>query len=234
MINQPLHKVTKDDEIGYFAPRTWAFWRAVIVCFCLFTLVGHWLEIPYCLFMGSAFGIVDANYNVWTDPWYHPYWVYGFGAVIVTLVIEPLKERIIMKRKTLWGALLESFIVLVLLSMLIELIVGWLINQPDALGEYPYWDNSELPLNIFGQAWLVNDIFIGIAAMLYVWIVYPLVCEMFVHMKPKVVLSRSVKKCWNCQYSLRCDFGWVCHLLCCVIYPACSLVLVKDYLIYQQ
>lgn len=186
MINQPLHKVTKDDEIGYFAPRTWAFWRAVIVCFCLFTLVGHWLEIPYCLFMGSAFGIVDANYNVWTDPWYHPYWVYGFGAVIVTLVIEPLKERIIMKRKTLWGALLESFIVLVLLSMLIELIVGWLINQPDALGEYPYWDNSELPLNIFGQAWLVNDIFIGIAAMLYVWIVYPLVCEMFVHMKPKV------------------------------------------------
>lgn len=186
MIKQPLHKVTKDDEIGYFAPRTWAFWRAVIVCFCLFTLVGHWLEIPYCLFMGSAFGIVDANYNVWTDPWYHPYWVYGFGAVIVTLVIEPLKERIIMKRKTLWGALLESFIVLVLLSMLIELIVGWLINQPDALGEYPYWDNSELPLNIFGQAWLVNDIFIGIAAMLYVWIVYPLVCEMFVHMKPKV------------------------------------------------
>ena len=143
MVRKPLHKITKDDEVGYFAPRTWEFWRAVIVCFCLFSLVGHWLEIPYCLFMSNVFGIVDADYSVWTDPWYHPYWVYGFGAVIVTLIVEPLKERIIMKRKTLWGALLESFVVLVLLSMVIELIAGWLINQPDAMGEYPYWDNSE-------------------------------------------------------------------------------------------
>lgn len=185
MVRKPLHKITKEDEVGYFAPRTWEFWRAVIVCFCLFSLVGHWLEIPYCLFMSNAFGIVDADYNVWTDPWYHPYWVYGFGAVIVTLIVEPLKERIIMKRKTLWGALLESFVVLVLLSMVIELIAGWLINQPDALGEYPYWDNSELPLNIFGQAWLVNDVCIGIAAMFYVWIFYPLVCEGFALLKPK-------------------------------------------------
>ncbi len=185
MVRKPLHKITKDDEVGYFAPRTWEFWRAVIVCFCLFSLVGHWLEIPYCLFMSNVFGIVDADYSVWTDPWYHPYWVYGFGAVIVTLIVEPLKERIIMKRKTLWGALLESFVVLVLLSMVIELIAGWLINQPDAMGEYPYWDNSELPLNIFGQAWLVNDVCIGIAAMFYVWIFYPLVCEGFALLKPK-------------------------------------------------
>ena len=185
MVRKPLHKITKDDVVGYFAPRTWEFWRAVIVCFCLFSLVGHWLEIPYCLFMSNVFGIVDADYSVWTDPWYHPYWVYGFGAVIVTLIVEPLKERIIMKRKTLWGALLESFVVLVLLSMVIELIAGWLINQPDAMGEYPYWDNSELPLNIFGQAWLVNDVCIGIAAMFYVWIFYPLVCEGFALLKPK-------------------------------------------------
>lgn len=185
MTKHPLHTVTKDDEVGYFAPRTWDFWRALIICFCLFSLVGHWLEIPYCLFMGSAFGIVDANYNVWSDPWYHPYWVYGVGAVVVTLAVEPLKEIIVMKRKTLWGALLESFVVLVLLSMVIELVAGWLINQPDAMGEYPYWDNSALPLNIFGQAWLVNDIFIGLAAVVYLWVFYPLVCEGFALLKPK-------------------------------------------------
>lgn len=185
MTKHPLHTLTKDDEVGYFAPRTWDFWRALIICFCLFSLVGHWLEIPYCLFMGSAFGIVDANYNVWSDPWYHPYWVYGVGAAVVTLAVEPLKEIIIMKRKTLWGALLESFVVLVLLSMVIELVAGWLINQPDAMGEYPYWDNSALPLNIFGQAWLVNDIFIGLAAVVYLWVFYPLVCEGFALLKPK-------------------------------------------------
>lgn len=185
MTKHPLHTLTKDGEVGYFAPRTWDFWRALIICFCLFSLVGHWLEIPYCLFMGSAFGIVDANYNVWSDPWYHPYWVYGVGAVVVTLAVEPLKEIIIMKRKTLWGALLESFVILVLLSMVIELVAGWLINQPDAMGEYPYWDNSALPLNIFGQAWLVNDIFIGLAAVVYLWVFYPLVCEGFALLKPK-------------------------------------------------
>lgn len=107
---------SKDGEIGFFAPKTFEFWRAVIVCFCMMTLLGHFLEIPYCLAMDSMFGIVDDSYPVWTDPWYHPYWVYGIGAVVMTLLIEPMKERIIIKRKTLWGAMAESFLIVVLLA----------------------------------------------------------------------------------------------------------------------
>ena len=59
--------------------------------------------------------------------------------------------------------------------MVLELTFGLMVNQPDEFGVYPYWDNSQLPLNILGQAWLVNDIFIGIAAVVYIWGVWPLV-----------------------------------------------------------
>ena len=64
--------------------------------------------------------------------------------------------------------------------------MGWLINQPDpTTGEYPFGDNSQLPGNVFGQAWLVNDFFIGLAAMIYVWVIFPLVCEGFSRLSPK-------------------------------------------------
>lgn len=180
-----LHRITKRDEIGYFAPRTWGFWRTLIVCFCVFSIAGHWLEIPYCWFMDTFFGIVSDDYAVWADPWYHPYWAYGFGAVVMTLAIEPLKERIVARRQTLWGALLETFVIAVVLSLVMELVIGWLVNQPDAFGRYPYWDNSQLPLNVFGQAWLVNDVVIAIVAMLYVWVLYPLICDGFAHVRPR-------------------------------------------------
>ncbi len=178
-----LYKPTKEDEIGYFAPKTWGFWRSVIASFCIFTIVGHWLEIPYCMFMDYFFGIVADDYAVWTDPWYHPYWVYGFGSVAITFLIEPLKESIVKRRRTLAGALLETFITCVTIAAMLELVIGLMINQPDSTGKYPFWDNSGLPFNIFGQAWLVNDIVIGFVAVIYVWVLYPLVCEGFILLK---------------------------------------------------
>ena len=60
-----IHKLTEKDEIGYFAPRTWDFWRALIVCFCLCCILGHWLEMPYCWLMDRLFGIVADDYAVW-------------------------------------------------------------------------------------------------------------------------------------------------------------------------
>ena len=166
------HKITAKNEVGFAAFRTWPFWRAIVVAFCVGCIVGHWLEIPYCMFMNYFFGIVDPDYAVWTDPWYHPYWVYGFGAMAMTF-----QEVIIVRRKTMWGAFLETLLYAVLLAMLLELVIGWLVNQPDQMGNYPYWDNSKLPLNVFGQAWLVNDFVIGLVAMFYVWVMWPLICK---------------------------------------------------------
>lgn len=172
-------------EAGFFHPRTWFFWRTLIVCLAVFSIVGHWLELPYCMFMNHNFGIVAADYAVWHDPWYVPYWVYGIGAVVMTLVIEPIKEHIVRRRKTTVGALLETFVITFVLAAVLETVIGLIINQPDASGRYPYWDNSVLPGNILNQGWLVNDFFIGLLAVIYVWVFYPVICIMFRHLKPR-------------------------------------------------
>lgn len=176
--------MNKFKETCCFKPKTLNFWKSLIICFCLLCILGHWLEYGYCIFMDSVFHIVDSDYPVWSDPIYHPYWVYGFGAVFMTLAIEPLKEKIITKRKTIIGAILETLLIAIIISMLLELVFGLLVNQPNEFGIYPYWDNSKLPGNILGQAWIVNDIFIGIGACIYVWIIYPLIYKIFESLKP--------------------------------------------------
>ena len=65
--------------------------------------------------------------------------------------------------------------------------MGLILNQPDAAGEYPLWDNSELPLNILGQAWLVNDLVLGGVAMLYTWFVYPWCERMLAHVPARAM-----------------------------------------------
>ena len=105
--------LTKEDETAYFEPRTWAFWRGIIMYFFLFSVVGHWMEIPYCLSMDALFGIVDADYAIFLDELYVPYWVYGAGAAAITILLLPLKIRLVGRRKTMWGAALEFFVMAV-------------------------------------------------------------------------------------------------------------------------
>jgi hypothetical protein len=127
--------------------------------------------------MDKCFGIIDDNYAVKFDPWYHPYWVYGLGGEAMTLIFEPIKESILGRHRTLCGAVLETYAIAVLAAMGMELGFGLLVNRPDEQGNYPYWDNSKLPLNIFKQAWLVNDLVIGAVAVVHVWLAYPLLCK---------------------------------------------------------
>lgn len=173
-----------------YAPDTWAFWRNLAVYFCVWSVIGHWLEIVYCSFM-NLFGIVADDSLVWDDPFY-PFLVYGIGAVLFALILVPLKELLVQKRKTLWGALLQFFFVTVLLCMLMELAMGFMLNQPNAAGEYPLWDNSALPLNIFSQAWLVNDLVLGALALLYVWLIYPWSEKLIARINPTLMNVISV------------------------------------------
>lgn len=165
--------LTEKDEESYFTPQTWEFWRGVIIYFFVFSLVGHWMEIPYCWFMDTAFGIIAEDYAVRVDPLYVPYWVYGIGATALTFIMLPLKVHIVEHRKTLGGAVLEFFLIAVVLCAILETGIGLIINQPDELGVYPFWDNSVLPLNILEQGWLMNDLMLGLVSLLYVWVIFP-------------------------------------------------------------
>ena len=160
---------------GFYHLFRWDFWRSLFVNFYLFNILGHWAEIPYCTFMDRFFGIVDENYELWTDPWFKPYWVYGSGVVVMTLVIEPLKEYMMKRHKSLWVPALETFAIATALAAIMETAFGFICNQPDKNGVYPFWDNSQLPGNILGQGWIVNDLVMGVICVVYVWLAYPLV-----------------------------------------------------------
>lgn len=152
--------------------KTWEFWRNQAVYFCVFSLVGHWLEIIYCLFMDYHFGIVDPESLVWDD-FLSPFPVYGFGVIICAVAMVPLRSWLCERCSTKPRAAGVFYLIGVFASMAMELAQGFLQNQPDENGEYPLWDNSELPLNILGQAWLVNDIMIALVMFGYVWGLYP-------------------------------------------------------------
>jgi len=171
-------------EAGW-APWSVRFWRCMAIAFCVFSVVGHWMEIPYCLFMDWAFGIVDDDSLVFADPMY-PFLVYGFAAVGAALVLVPLRDWMRLHRPTFARAVIDFFMLAVIASMLGELIMGWMLNQPDPYtGLYPLWDNSYLPGNIFGQAWIVNDVLLGALVTLYVWVLYPALVKLVSFVPPR-------------------------------------------------
>lgn len=169
----------------HYAPATWAFWRNLAIYFCFWSVAGHWLEIIYCSFM-NLFGIVDSDSLVWDDPFY-PFLVYGIGAALCTIALVPLKEHLAARHKNIAFALVLFFVITVLFCMLMELAMGFMLNQPNAAGEYPLWDNSQLPLNILSQAWLINDVMLGALALLYVWVIYPWSERLLAKVNPKLM-----------------------------------------------
>lgn len=177
--------LTKDDELSDYAPDTFAFWRDLAVLFCAFSVVGHWMEIAYCSFM-NLFGIVDADSLVWDDPLY-PFLVYGVGVAVCALLLVPIKDRLVARRHTMLGAAAQFYLITVAVCLAMELGMGLMLNQPNAAGEYPLWDNSQLPLNVLGQAWLVNDLALGAVAMLYTWVVHPLCVKAFAKLPPRAM-----------------------------------------------
>ena len=178
--------ITREDELHGYAPDAFAFWRNLAVYFCVFSVLGHWMEIAYGSFM-NLFGIVDADSLVWDDPMY-PFLVYGVGTVVCAVALVPLRERLVATRRTLAGAGVQFFLIAVGVCLVMELGMGLMLNRPDAAGEYPLWDNSELPLNVLGQAWLVNDVALAAVAMLYTWVVYPL-CQKLLAKVPLRVMN---------------------------------------------
>ena len=203
------------DESSYFEPHTIGFWRNLLVYLFLFSMVGHAMEIPYTSIMDALFGIVEEDYAANVDPWYLPYWVYGIGAVALTLIMVPMKIRILKHRKTLWGACLQFFAYAVILCAILETVMGLIINQPDEFGVYPFWDNSVLPLNILEQGWIVNDLFLGLVSVLYVWVLFPLCQKAFKLMGEK----------WaNIVFVIACIFCAFCCIMSYAVPPIMALL----------
>lgn len=152
--------------------KTWEFWRNHALYFCVYSVVCHWLEIPYSLFMEENFGIVGEFSVIWEYPFY-PYLAYGFAVLIVGVFLIPLRDWIWAQSVSRGHAAATFYVLALIACIVMEAGCGMIINAPDANGVYPLWDNSDLPLNILGQAWLPNDILFALLASVYVWVLYP-------------------------------------------------------------
>lgn len=156
-------------------PKTWQFWRNIIVFFCAFSVIGHTcVEFPYCAFGAIFFDSVSWTDDVLANP-LKPFLVYGVSFSIIRLTMVPLKEKMLEWFPKKRYALLVFYIISVFVGMAGELIQGFLQNQP-VDGVYPLWDVSNYPGNILGQAWIVNDIFLGLLITAATWLIIPY-CE---------------------------------------------------------
>ena len=156
---------------GFSRLRTWPFWRAMILYFCIVSVVGHLIEYPYCWLGMSFFDSVDPESEVLANP-FKPFFVYGVGFVLCSIFLEPFREFLSRRLSRPVAALAVFYVVSVFIGMAFELTQGFLQNQP-VNGVYPLWDVSDHPGNILGQAWIVNDLLIGALITLIVWVVLP-------------------------------------------------------------
>lgn len=168
-----LANKAEDDKL--FQPKTWRFWRNLIIYFCIFSIVGHWMEAGYCTLIkfGIIPGIYDPNSGIWRD-WFYPFLVYGFGASACILIFYPVKSWLQEKFKgQAIVALILSYLFNAFVCTLIELAMGLMLNQP-VNGVYPLWDYSNMFGNFMGQICLQNAVAFGAVATLLTWVLYPL------------------------------------------------------------
>ena len=168
-----VHKRIEEEKRIFYNLKSWPFWRSLIIYFCLFSIVGHWMEAGLCLLIkyGIVPGIYDPNSQIWSD-WLYPFPVYGFGTVACILLLYPIKNFLQKKFKNWWAPLILSFIINTLVCTAIELTLGLIQNQP-VNGVYPLWDYSNMFCNFMGQVCLQNSLAFGAVATLMTWIVYP-------------------------------------------------------------
>ena len=166
---------------NFFRPKTWAFWRNIIIYFCIFSVVGHWCEAFYCTL--QRFKIIPGGYDptsqIWSD-WLFPFPIYGLGAVACIIIFYPIRMALQKKIKKTIPTLIISFVVSVLVCSAMELIMGLIMNTPPGPdGRLPLWDYSNRPFNFMGQVCLQNSTAFGLVATAFTWLLYPGLEEKF-------------------------------------------------------
>lgn len=163
------------EEESFFRPKTWEFWRNLIIYFVIFSIVGHWMEAGVCLLI--KYGIVPGKYDpasqIWSD-WLYPFPVYGIGFCACALLLYPLKNFLARKTGKVGVALVLSFIANALVCTIIEFVMGMFVNANLQL-----WDYSNMFCNFMGQVCLQNALFFGFVATLMTWVVYPALERLF-------------------------------------------------------
>ena len=172
LVNEMSFELRTDvnGSADYIATTGWPRTRNLILYYCVFSVLGHWMELAFCLLIRA--GVVAGDYDptntmLWRDLLF-PFPMEGLAVVICAVWLYPFKNWLIEKINKPLIPLLVSFVTNALLCSALEFVGGLLANPNHEL-----WDYSNMPFNIMGQVCLQNAIGFGIACTLIAWIVYP-------------------------------------------------------------
>lgn len=143
------------------------------IYFCFLSIIGHLIEIPYCLIGHIFFGLVPDDNGVWGYP-FEPFVVYGIACCFIIIFILPIYSYLKKKITNKWASIFTLYIIATIIAIVFETGMGLIFNQP-VDGKYPLWDNSIMPFNILNQAWIVNDILYGLIIVVFVVWIYPFI-----------------------------------------------------------
>ena len=140
------------------------FWRDSFLYYWIFSLFGHILEL-FWGFAGMQLGLKTPE-KFASIPIFAIAAPYGLGAIILILFVYPLVRQ----RKI---GIIGAFFLSVILTTIVEIISALAIVI--VLGNNPYWDYSNRPFNLFGFATLGNSLAFGVASIIALYLVFPLI-----------------------------------------------------------
>lgn len=129
-----------------------------VLYFFAYSILGWACECLYCGIPARSF----INRGLLEGP-YCP--IYGCGALIVILVLDPLK-----------GHPLLLFLGAMIFTSVLEYVTSWLMEK---LFHSKWWDYSERPFNINGRVCLLNSLLFGIMGLAVMYVVHPFICDVF-------------------------------------------------------
>ena len=195
VLNQPFETKSRQELLAE-DEKLWnlkspLFWRNLLLYFCIFSVVGHWMEWCVCWLIrwGIVPGEYDPNSGIWHDM-LNPFFVYGLAVVFIGLLLFPLKNLFQRKLPGKAAPLVASFVVNTLFCSAIELAMGLALNYPPdpVTGKLPLWDYTNMDFNFMGQICLLNSAFFGVMATLVTWLVYPNLEKAFARI-PKDIMN---------------------------------------------
>ncbi|MDR2196579.1 MAG: putative ABC transporter permease [Coriobacteriales bacterium] len=163
-------KIAREGDLYRLRDRR--FWRDVALYFMLFSIVGHWMERVYAVYMRDTGGPYDPSAPMWQS-YLAPFPIYGIGAVACILLLFPLRQVLMRKLKNVFLVIFVVYLANTLVCTAIELTVGLIFNHPGPDGTLIYWDYHDRPFNFMGQICLQNALAFGAVATLMVWQFFP-------------------------------------------------------------
>lgn len=122
--------------------------------FFIYSFLGWCLEVCYAALNTRTF----VNRGFLNGP-YCP--IYGVGVVIVILLVFPLRKNMLL-----------LYVASVVLTSVLELVTGFALEK---IFHYRWWNYSDVPFNIDGYVCLKFSLMWGIACIIVVDVIHPLV-----------------------------------------------------------